>query len=61
LAAAVYSPLREGWTVGVADIVDTNQGDRGAALQGGQFGRAPSSRPSPMRWMAANSLKTPRL
>ncbi len=36
---ALYSPLPDDWTIGVADIVESTRGDRGGALQGGQHGR----------------------
>ena len=36
---AMYSPLPDDWTVGVADIVEFDQGDCEPALQGGQHGR----------------------
>ena len=36
---ALYSPLPDDWSIGVADIVEFHQGDRRAALQGGQHGR----------------------
>jgi Protein of unknown function (DUF3095) len=35
----LYAPLPDDWTIGIADIVGIDQGDRGAALQGGQHGR----------------------
>ena len=36
---ARYTPLPDDWTVGIADVVAVDQGDRGEALQGRQHGR----------------------
>ena len=36
---AMYSPLPDDWTVGVADIVESTKAIAEPALQGGQHGR----------------------
>ena len=36
---ALYSPLPDDWSIGVADIVELDQSDSAGALQGRQRGR----------------------